>query len=67
VAALLAVLAAATLLGAEVWIVGVLVLGYLVSRPAISVAALVKATLALTVSAVAYIVIVTLVGAALAR
>jgi hypothetical protein len=31
------------------------------------VAALVKATLALTVSAVAYIVIVTLVGAALAR
>lgn len=66
VAALVGVLAAAALLGAEVWIVGTLVVGYLVSRPVISAAAFVKTGVALTASAVAYVVIVMLIGAALA-
>jgi hypothetical protein len=64
VAALVGVLAAAALLGAEVWIVGILALAYLVSRPVIGARALVKTGVALAASAVGYVVIVVLIGAA---
>lgn len=67
VAALIGVLAAGAFLGVHVWVVGTLVLGYLVSRPAITPSALVKAGLALAASAVAYVAIVMLIGAALSR
>jgi len=59
---LLGVLAAAFLLGVEVWIVAVLALAYVVSREAITVGVLVKAAAALGASAVAYVVAVVLIG-----
>ena len=65
-AALLAVLVAAALLGVLVWIGGALALADLVSRPAITPAALVKTGVALAGAAVAYVVLVTLIGAAVA-
>jgi hypothetical protein len=62
--ALVGVLAAAALLGTAVWIGGILALGYLVSRPAITAAALVKTAMALTATAVTYVVVAALIGAA---
>jgi hypothetical protein len=61
-AALLAVLAAAVLLGLEVWVVAVALLAWVVSRPALTGTVLVRAGAALAVSAAAYVTAVILVG-----
>ena len=66
-AALVGVLAAATLLGALVWIGGTLALAYVISRPSITAAALVKTGVALAGAAVVYVLLATLIGAAVAR
>lgn len=66
VAALTGVVAVGVLLGAEVWIIGTLALGYLVSRPVVTPTTLLKTGVALAASAIAYVVIVMLIGASLA-
>ncbi len=66
VADLIGVLAAAALLGAEVWIVGILVLGYVVSRPALGAALLARTVAMLAASAAVYVATVILIGLMLA-
>ncbi len=56
---LLGVLAAAFLLGVEVWVVTLLLLAWLVARPvAIGAAAMVRVVAAFALSAVVYVVVV---------
>jgi hypothetical protein len=62
-ASFLTVLIAAALLGVEVWVVGIVALGYVVTRPALGPAVVGRALLPLAVSAVAYVAIVILMVA----
>ncbi len=62
-ATLLAVMSTAALLGVDVWVVAIVALGYVVTRPVLRPLAVGKALLALAAASVAYVAIVMLVVA----
>ena len=66
-ASLGAVLLAAILLGLEVWVVGLAVLAWAVSRPVVTATVLAKAGAALAVSAIGYAALVILAGRLVTR
>lgn len=66
-ASLAAVLLAAILLGFEVWVVGIAVLAWAVSRPTVTATVLAKAGAALAVSAIGYAAVVILAGRLVTR
>ncbi len=57
-----AVLASAVLLGVEVWVVAIVGLGYLASRPALGTTAIAGVASVLALSAIAYVAAVLALG-----
>ncbi len=66
-ASLAALLVAAILLGLEVWVVGIAVLAWAVSRPTVTATVLAKAGAALAVSAIGYAAVVILAARLVTR
>jgi hypothetical protein len=64
---LVGVLVAAALLGVDVWVVAIVSLGYVLTRPALGALAVGRAVLALAVSAVAYVAVVVAIAVLLPR